>query len=82
MLSDSSITYLYGLSRISQVNEETTGYFLGDALGSVRQVVDSNNEIVLSREYAPYGKTLSSLGSYETDFGYTGPKESLFQRFK
>ena len=37
VLADGSNTYLYGLSRISQTNEETTGYFLGDGLGSVRQ---------------------------------------------
>ena len=34
--------------------------------------MDSNNEIVLSREYTPYGETLSSVGSFETEFGYTG----------
>ena len=72
VLSDGTNTYEYGYNRIAQTNEDITGYFLGDALGSVRQVVDTNNEIVLSREYIPYGETLASLGSFETDFGYTG----------
>jgi len=72
VLSDGSNTYTYGYNRIAQMNDDVTGYFLGDALGSVRQVIDDNSEIVLSREYAPFGDTLASLGSYETDFGYTG----------
>ena len=49
-----------------------TCYFLGDALGSERQIVDENAEIVLSREYTSYGETLASLGNFETEFGYTG----------
>ena len=72
VLSDGSNTYTYGYNRIAQTNEDITGYFLGDALGSVRQVIDGSAEIVLSREYTPYGETLASLGSFSTDFGYTG----------
>ena len=74
MLSDGSNTYTYGYNRIAQASDDVTSYFLGDALGSVRQVIDSNSEIVLSREYGPFGDTLASLGSYETDFGYTPKK--------
>jgi hypothetical protein len=37
VLNDCDNTYLYGYSRLSQINDETSGYFLGDALGSVRQ---------------------------------------------
>ena len=85
MLDGVTTTYTYGYNRIAQANEDITGYFLDDALGSVRQVVDENTEIVLSREYAPLrtlrpravsargvGETLASLGSFESEFGYTG----------
>ena len=53
------------------MNETQTGYFLGDALGSVRQVVDPQAEILLAQSYSPYGEVLSSVGDYETAFSYT-----------
>lgn len=37
VLSDGENSYLYGYSRLAQINAETSGYFLGDAQGSVRQ---------------------------------------------
>jgi hypothetical protein len=37
VLADGTNTYAYGLNRINQVAETQTGYFLTDALGSVRQ---------------------------------------------
>ncbi len=72
VLSDGENLYTYGYNRIAQVNDDTTGYFLDDVLGSVRQVVDADSEIVLGREYSPYGETISSTGDFDTDFGYTG----------
>jgi hypothetical protein len=33
VLSDGTNTYTYGYNRIAQVGSESTGYFLGDALG-------------------------------------------------
>ena len=50
---------------------ETSGYFLGDALNSVRQIVDPEAEIKLMQSYDPYGETLVSLGEYETDYSHT-----------
>ncbi len=60
MLSDDTTTYSYGLGRIAQdripdigspnVHEES--YFLGDALGSVRQMVTtSEGEITFAQSY-------------------------------
>jgi RHS repeat-associated protein len=70
ILDDGDSTYLYGLGRIAQINA-STDYFMGDALGSVRQLVDGG-DIVLAKSYAPYGEDLYSTGSGESAFAYTG----------
>jgi len=61
-----------GFNRIAQVSETQTGYFLGDALGSLRQIVDPQAEILLAQSYSPYSKGHSSFGDYETAYSYTG----------
>ena len=72
VLADGTNTYTYGYNRIAQVSESQTGYFLGDALGSVRQVVDPQAEILLAQSFSPYGVELSKVGDYETAYSYTG----------
>ena len=84
VLSDGTNIYTYGLNRIAQMNDSSTGYFLTDALGSVRQVASDTTiptdeagsvidpEIILSWSYSPYGETISSNGDFATDYGYTG----------
>jgi RHS repeat-associated protein len=72
VLTDGSNTYLYGYTRIAQVRNDAAGYFLGDALGSVRQITDPEAEIVLMQSYSPYGETTVSFGEFETDYSYTG----------
>ena len=72
VLADGTNTYTNGFNRIAQVSETQTGYFLGDALGSVRQIVDPQAEILLAQSYSPYGEMLSSVGDYETAYSYTG----------
>jgi hypothetical protein len=52
-LVDGTNTYTYGLNRINQVSDTQTGYFLTDALGSVRQVLSQEDEVLLAREYSP-----------------------------
>jgi RHS repeat-associated protein len=72
VLADETNTYLYGRGR---VGEEQPGGFvlhLGDALGSVRQVVDGTGEVILAKDYKPYGEVLSASGSGETSLGFTG----------
>ncbi len=71
VLDDGENTYLYGNGRISQTGTSTE-YFLGDALGSVRQLTDSDAEITLTKSYAPYGEVMSTSGSGESAFTYTG----------
>jgi RHS repeat-associated protein len=70
-LSDGTNDYIYGVGRIAQVNTGTE-YFLGDALGSVRQLVNNTGEITYSRVYDPYGVITTTVGAAQTSYGYTG----------
>lgn len=71
VLSDGTTEYLYGNGRIAQVNPAAE-YFLGDALGSVRQMADANGEITFARGYDPYGVVTYTTGASQTEFGFTG----------
>jgi len=71
VLSDGANTYLYGNGRIAQAGS-TTEYFLGDALGSVRQLADSASVVTLTQSYAPYGETVSSVGTGASVYQFTG----------
>ncbi len=56
-------TNLYGVNRIAQQGAAGKEYFLGDALGSVRQLAGSGGAVSLARSYQPYGKVLGSDGN-------------------
>jgi len=71
ILNDGTNTYVYGNGRIAQVNTGTE-YFMGDALGSVRQLTNSQGNVTLTKSYAPYGETLASSGSGVSSFAFTG----------
>jgi|CXWL01.1.fsa_nt_gi RHS repeat-associated protein len=75
VLYDGTTTYAYGLGRIAQT-DTTTEYFLGDALGSVRQMTDSTGEITFAQTYDPYGTVTSTSGLSHTDYGFTGESYS------
>ena len=70
-LSDGTNTYVYGVGRIAQVNTGTE-YFLGDALGSVRQLTNASGTITYARAYDPYGVVTTTFGSSQSTYGYTG----------
>ncbi len=78
VLYDGTNTYLYGnpstgagqAGPVTQITGADTEYFLGDALGSVRQMTDSNGAITLARNYDPFGNPDGSLGSATSIFGY------------
>ncbi len=70
-ISDGVNNYTYGLGRIAQTNATSTEYFLGDALGSVRQLADSSGTVTLTRTYDPYGVVTTSNGAGRTSYGYT-----------
>lgn len=76
VLDDGDNAYLYGNGRIAQVNTNTE-YFLGDALGSVRQLTTAQGEITLAKSYQPYGDTLSSVGNGSSEFAYTGEQQDV-----
>ena len=63
---------LFTAFRIAQYSEAGPEYFLGDALGSVRQLVDANGDVTLAKDYKPYGEALTSAGSGATSYGYSG----------
>ncbi|MCK5793082.1 MAG: hypothetical protein KAH12_00130, partial [Anaerolineales bacterium] len=71
VLTDGTHTYLYGLGRIAQEGTEVE-YFLGDALNSVRQLVDSSAGVTLTQSYEPFGSVLSSVEGEESIFNFTG----------
>ena len=70
-LSDGTNNYVYGIDRIAQVNSATE-YFLGDALGSVRQLTDQGGEVTSATAYDPYGVTTSTVGASQSAYGFTG----------
>ena len=71
VLSDGTDTYLYGLSRIGE--EDTAwGYFLGDALGSVRQLTDGSGNVSLAQTFEPYGEVWASIGTGSSSYSFTG----------
>jgi hypothetical protein len=47
VLSDGTNTYTYGLQRISQLDNTDTEYFMGDALGSMRQFTNATCLVIL-----------------------------------
>jgi RHS repeat-associated protein len=72
VLEDGTNAYLYGVERIAQEEASSKEYFLGDALGSVRQLVDDEGTVTLAKEYEPYGEVNSSAGGGVTSYGFTG----------
>src|SRR3972149_10451947 len=72
VLDDGTNAYLYGNGRIAQVSATDTQYFLGDALGSVRQMTDASGAVTLAKSYQPYGEMMGSVGSGATNYGFTG----------
>ena len=75
VLSDGTTTYTYGLGRISQQSGVTPEYFLGDALGSVRQMTDQAGAITYSRSYDPYGVVTTIGGASQSAYGFTGEQQ-------
>jgi RHS repeat-associated protein len=72
VLDGGGYTYLYGNGRVAQYGAHGGEYFLGDALGSVRQLVDASGAVRLTRSYQPYGELLASNGDGESMYGFTG----------
>ena len=78
VLSDGTNVYTYGLGRISQQSGSTPEYFLGDALGSVRQLTNNAGEVTFAKSYDPqgYGVVTQASGEGQSLYGYTGEQQS------
>ena len=72
VLNDGTNTYFYGVGRIAERQGEVNEYYLGDALGSVRQLTDAQGEITLTNAYQPYGTLAQTAGNAQTSYGFTG----------
>ncbi len=75
VLNDGTNNYIYGNGRIAQVNTGTE-YFLGDALGSVRQLTNTSGAITYASAYDPYGVTTQTHGASQMAYGYTNEYKS------
>ncbi len=72
VLADGTHTYLYGTGRIAQYDAGGGEYFLGDALGSVQQLVDNAGSVILAKSYQPFGEELDHAGNGYSSYGFTG----------
>jgi hypothetical protein len=77
-LSDGTHNYLCGDGRLAQLDTGTleTEYFLTDALGSVRQLTDSDGVVTLARTYDPYGTVNTTSGPSASSYGFTAEYQS------
>jgi RHS repeat-associated protein len=69
MLSDGESLYLIGAKPIGKWNESAWTYYLPDALGSIRQQVDSEGKVISNRQCTPFGV---EMGESQSGIGYTG----------
>jgi RHS repeat-associated protein len=72
VLDDGSNAYLYGLTRIGEEQPAGWALHIPDALGSVRQLTDSNAVVTLAQSFEPFGSVLASSGLGETQYSFTG----------
>jgi len=72
VLYDGEFSYYYGLGRISQQQGINSEYFLADALGSVRQIANSNGTLVYRQNFDPFGNLIGSEGDGVSSYGYAG----------
>jgi RHS repeat-associated protein len=72
VLASEEATYLYGLARIGEEQPSGWQFYLGDALGSVRQLVDVSNGVGAGMAYEPFGDDLVSTGVANSVYGFTG----------
>ncbi len=47
-------------------------FYTKDHLGSIREVVDANGNVVNRYDYLPFGQRTKVSGTLDSDFGYTG----------
>ena len=72
VLDDATNSYLYGTGRIGEEQPGGWQYHLGDALSSVRQLIDPLGDVKLAESYEPFGAVLASSGSGSTLLQFAG----------
>jgi len=72
---------LYGLGRLAEVEGADAQWFLGDALGSVRQIVGDDGAVTLARDYSPFGVLRAEAGTGGSGYGYTGEQGAGYTQF-
>jgi len=73
VLSDGTDTYVYGHDRLRALGGP---WYVGDALGSVRQTLDDAGAVVATTSYDPWG---TPQGTLSAPFGFTGELHSAGQ---
>ena len=66
ILNDGSANYIYGLDRLAS---SAGTWYLGDALGSVRQTLDASGAVLNTASYDPWGTPVAGMIA---PFGFTG----------
>ncbi len=69
LLSDGNTLYVPG---VGQWNGSAWAYDLADGLGSVRQLVDAQGNVVQSYTYSPFGELIAAQGNRSSALRYTG----------
>ncbi|MFC1421252.1 RHS repeat-associated core domain-containing protein [Streptacidiphilus cavernicola] len=73
LLSDGTTSYLYGPAGAVEQLAGSTGYwYLHDALGSPKALVDGTGAVAASFGYDSYGRTTATTGSATTPLRFTG----------
>jgi RHS repeat-associated protein len=72
VLADGTNIYLYGLDRVGEEQPAGWALHIPDALGSVRQLTDASGNVTLAQSYEPFGSVMTSIGSGETNYSFTG----------
>ncbi len=73
VLSDGTANYVYGHERLRALGGP---WYVGDALGSVRQTLDDAGGVLATTQYDPWG---TPQGTLSTPFGFTGELHSAGQ---
>jgi RHS repeat-associated protein len=71
LVDDGSKAYLHTDGVLSEIGTSTATQLLGDALGSVRGIADTNGNVVGSRDYEAFGSPRTTSGATSL-FGFTG----------
>ena len=65
-------SYVYGNDLISQDRGGTRTYYISDAIGSTRALVNQDGNVVATYTYDAYGRELSSTGTVPNVYLYAG----------